>query len=197
MISPTVLNTPHGTQDIPTFIMIPPQYWTPPMVLKISPTVLMISPHGTEHPPQYCTHIIQGENITVNDLINVLSLINASLPWTLSLNLVSTQIVRIASIAENLSAITTIKWTHYCWRCQRSKCPCDRDRWNRIRFYSSYPLSDRNDRERSKRSYGHGHAIVNDQNDRHIYQDLPYLLQLRFISCWFWFRAKKKIVELV
>ena len=22
----------------------------------------MISPHGTEHPPRYCTHIIQGEN---------------------------------------------------------------------------------------------------------------------------------------
>ena len=21
----------------------------------------MISPHGTEHPPRYCTHIIQGE----------------------------------------------------------------------------------------------------------------------------------------
>ena len=44
--------------------------------------------------------------------------------------------------------------------------PCDR--WNRIRFYSSDCLSDRNDRERSKRSYGHSLAIVDDQNDRHI-----------------------------
>ena len=44
--------------------------------------------------------------------------------------------------------------------------PCDRNRWNRIRFYSS----DRNDRERSKRSYGHRPAIVNDQNDCHISQ---------------------------
>ena len=48
---PTVLNTLHGTQDIP------PQYSRyPSMVLKISPTVLLISPmvlntpYGTEHP---------------------------------------------------------------------------------------------------------------------------------------------------
>ena len=68
MISPTVLNTLHGTQDIPTFIMIsphgtehphgthdiPPRYsWYPPTVLN--------TPHGTEHPPRYCTHIIQGD----------------------------------------------------------------------------------------------------------------------------------------
>ena len=31
----------------------PPRYWTPSTVLMISPTCIMISPHGTEHPPQY------------------------------------------------------------------------------------------------------------------------------------------------
>ena len=80
MISPTVLNIPHGTQDnppryswypptvlnTPTVLKISPTVLNTPMVLKISPTVLMISPHGTEHPPRYwtppryCTHIIQG-----------------------------------------------------------------------------------------------------------------------------------------
>ena len=51
MISPTVLDNPHGTQDIP------PQYSRyPPTVLKISPTVLNTLhgtqdiPHGTDHP---------------------------------------------------------------------------------------------------------------------------------------------------
>ena len=45
-----VLNTPHGTQDTPTFIMNPPTVLKiSPTVLKISPTVLMISPHGTAH----------------------------------------------------------------------------------------------------------------------------------------------------
>ena len=54
--------SPHGTQDIP------PRYWTPPRYSRYPPTVLMISPtvlnspHGTEHPPRYCTHIIQGVN---------------------------------------------------------------------------------------------------------------------------------------
>ena len=38
--------------------------------------------------------------------------------------------------------------------------PCDCERWNRIRFYSSDRLSDHNDSERSKRSHGHGPAIV-------------------------------------
>ena len=80
MISPTVLNILHDTQDNPHGTHdITPWYWTPPRysrypptvlntptVLKISPTVLMISSHGTEHPhgtehhPRYCTHIIQG-----------------------------------------------------------------------------------------------------------------------------------------
>ena len=52
--SPTVLNTLHGTHDIP-----PRASWYPPTVLNIphgtqdNPTVLMISPHGTEHPPRY------------------------------------------------------------------------------------------------------------------------------------------------
>ena len=26
----------------------------------------MISPHGTEHPPRYCTHIIQGGYVTLS-----------------------------------------------------------------------------------------------------------------------------------
>ena len=52
--SPTVLNTLHGTHDIPPHASwYPPRYWTSPTVLKITPTVLMISPHGTEHPPRY------------------------------------------------------------------------------------------------------------------------------------------------
>ena len=52
--SPTVLNiptvlkiTPHGTHDIP------PLYWTPPRYSRYPPTFIMISPHGTEHPPRY------------------------------------------------------------------------------------------------------------------------------------------------
>ena len=77
MISPTVLNIPHGTQDnlpryswYPTTVLNTPRYsrypphlsWYPPTVLntptvlKISPTVLMISPHGTHDiPPRYWT----------------------------------------------------------------------------------------------------------------------------------------------
>ena len=83
MISPTVLNTPHGTQDIPHIYHDiphgtehPPRYSRyPPTVLMISPTVLMISPtvlntpHGTEHPPRYCTHIIQGEEVVLYSVI--------------------------------------------------------------------------------------------------------------------------------
>ena len=42
---PTVLNTPHGTHDIP-----PHASWYPPTVLKFQ---RMVSPHGTEHPPRY------------------------------------------------------------------------------------------------------------------------------------------------
>ena len=81
--SPTVLKiTPHGTHDIPhgtehpptvlkisphIYHDIPPRYWTPPTVLKIFPHGTHDIPHGTEHPhgtenpPRYCTHIIQGE----------------------------------------------------------------------------------------------------------------------------------------
>ena len=33
--------------------LFPPRYWTPSTVLMISPTCIMISPHGTEHPPRY------------------------------------------------------------------------------------------------------------------------------------------------
>ena len=64
----------------------------------------------------------------------------------------------------------------------------DRDRWNRIRFYSSDRLSGRNDRERS---YGHRLAIVSDHNDRNISQGV---LQYRFISSWFWFRDKQNMI---
>ena len=61
---PTVLNTPHGTHDIPHGTQIskdgiPPRYWTPPRyswyppTCIISPTVLSI-PHGTQdNPPRY------------------------------------------------------------------------------------------------------------------------------------------------
>ena len=68
MISPQYW-PPHGTQDIPHIYHEPPTVLNTPTVLKISPTVLMISSHGTEHPhgiehlPRYCTHIIQGVNL--------------------------------------------------------------------------------------------------------------------------------------
>ena len=38
----------------------PPRYWTPSMVLKISPTCIMTSPWYWA-PPWYWTHIIQGD----------------------------------------------------------------------------------------------------------------------------------------
>ena len=41
------------------------------MVLKISPHGTHDIPHGTEHPPRYCTHIIQGENICILRLIHM------------------------------------------------------------------------------------------------------------------------------
>ena len=41
---PTVLNTPHGTHDIPHM------HHDIPTVLKFQ---RMVSPHGTEHPPRY------------------------------------------------------------------------------------------------------------------------------------------------
>ena len=60
---PMVLNTPYGTHDIPTVLNIPhgtqdnphsthdiPTVLNTPTVLKISPTFIMIFPHGTEHP---------------------------------------------------------------------------------------------------------------------------------------------------
>ena len=63
----TVLKiTPHGTDDIS------PRYWTPPTVLKISPHGTHDIPHGTkhpqgtEHPPRYCIHIIQGGDSRVD-----------------------------------------------------------------------------------------------------------------------------------
>ena len=45
---------PHGTHDVPTFIMNP--QWDS----RYPPTCIMIFSHGTEHPPQYCTHVMQG-----------------------------------------------------------------------------------------------------------------------------------------
>ena len=73
---PTVLNTPTVLMiSLHMYHDVPPRYsnfkgWYPPTVLN-TPTVLMISPHvhhdiphgtehRTEHPPRYCTHIIQG-----------------------------------------------------------------------------------------------------------------------------------------
>ena len=43
MISPTVLSIHHGTQDTPTFTMIPPRYCTPPPYRPLPP------PYGTAH----------------------------------------------------------------------------------------------------------------------------------------------------
>ena len=43
------------------------------MVLNI-PMVLKISPHGIEHPPRYCTHIIQGENSQPTEINGTLPL---------------------------------------------------------------------------------------------------------------------------
>ena len=61
MISPTVLNTPHGTQDIPTFITISPHGTEHPHGTQDIP-------HGTEHPPRYCTHIIQGGLVRISEM---------------------------------------------------------------------------------------------------------------------------------
>ena len=64
---PTVLNTLHGTHDIPQVHHdIPPRYWTSPTVLKVTPTVLMISPtvlnipHGTQGIPHIYHDIPHG-----------------------------------------------------------------------------------------------------------------------------------------
>ena len=90
--------------------------------------------------------------------------------------------------------VTIATVTKICQRSQRLNGhitvddPSDFDHWNRIRLYSSDRLSDRDDRERSKWSYRHRTAIVNDS---HISQDA---LQFTFISCWFWFAPKNKIL---
>ena len=61
MISPTVLNTLHGTQDIPhIYHDIPHGTEHPSRYSRYPPHGTHDIPHGTEHPPQYCTHIIQG-----------------------------------------------------------------------------------------------------------------------------------------
>ena len=90
MISPTVLSIPrvlkitshgthdiphstehpHGTQDIPTFIMISPMVLNTPWYSRFPHGTQDIPhgthdiPHDTEHPPRYCTHIIQGDVFT-------------------------------------------------------------------------------------------------------------------------------------
>ena len=45
-----------------------PSPMIPPSVLMISPTVLMISTPRTEHPPVYCTDIMQGDGDSNPDL---------------------------------------------------------------------------------------------------------------------------------
>ena len=50
MISPTVLNTPHGTQDIPHIYHDIPHGTEHPTVLKIYLHGTHDIPHGTEHP---------------------------------------------------------------------------------------------------------------------------------------------------
>ena len=42
--------------------MISPMVLNTPTVLKISPHGTHDIPHDTEHPPWYCTHIIQGDS---------------------------------------------------------------------------------------------------------------------------------------
>ena len=67
MISPMVLHTPHSTQDIPhIYHDIPHGTEHPHSTQDISHCTHDIPhgtehPHSTEHPPQYCTHIIQGD----------------------------------------------------------------------------------------------------------------------------------------
>ena len=54
MISPTVLNIPHSTQDNPHGTHDSPHGTEhPPRYSRYPPTFIMISPHGTEHPPRY------------------------------------------------------------------------------------------------------------------------------------------------
>ena len=52
----SIMISSHGTQISKDGI--PPTVLNTPTVLKISPTFIMISPHGTEHPPRYSRNII-------------------------------------------------------------------------------------------------------------------------------------------
>ena len=66
----TVLNTPHGTHDIPTCINDNPtvlklQRMVSPTVLKIFPHIYHDIPHGTQDPPRYYTHVIQGASQSI------------------------------------------------------------------------------------------------------------------------------------
>ena len=69
MISPTVLNTPMVLKISPTFIMISPHGTEHPHGTQDIPhgthdiPTVLNTPHGTEHLPRYCTHIIQGEYV--------------------------------------------------------------------------------------------------------------------------------------
>ena len=47
---PTFLNTPHGTHDIPTDLKITSTVLMISSTVMNTPTVLKISPHGSEHP---------------------------------------------------------------------------------------------------------------------------------------------------
>ena len=60
--TPTVLNIPTVLKITPTVLMISPTVLNTPTVLKISPTFIMIPPRYSRYPPQYsnppryCTH---------------------------------------------------------------------------------------------------------------------------------------------
>ena len=77
MISPTVLNIPHSTQDNPHSTHgiphgtqdIPHIYHHIPHGTE-HPHGTQDIPHGTEHPPRYCTHIIQGVSTRLYDKLD-------------------------------------------------------------------------------------------------------------------------------
>ena len=68
MISPKALSIPTVLKVTPTVLMISPRHSRYsrdiPHGTQDIPTCIMISLHGTDHPlpPRYCTHIIHGDN---------------------------------------------------------------------------------------------------------------------------------------
>ena len=53
-------DSPHVHHDIPTVLSIP-------QGTQDNPDGTHDIPHGTEHPPRYCTHVIQGTEAVMRE----------------------------------------------------------------------------------------------------------------------------------